>query len=90
MGFVGRESELRRLLGALGGEARLVLVLGDAGVGKTRFAAEGIDLAVAAGMVMVVGHCLPLAGTLPLLPVRDALGELAKLEDGGLLASARR
>ena len=76
-----------RLLGALGGEARLVLVVGDAGVGKTRFVAEGMDRAAAAGMVMVRGECLPLAGTLPLLPVRAALGELAGLEGGRLLAA---
>ena len=44
--------------------------------------------AAAAGMVMVRGECLPLAGTLPLLPVADALGELARLEGGGLLAAA--
>src|ERR1700760_3048251 len=86
--FVGRAGELSRLLGALGGDARLVLVVGDAGVGKTRFAAEGVDRAAAAGMVMVRGACLPLAGTLPLLPVRDALGELGRLEGGGLLAAA--
>ncbi len=88
MGFVGRERELRRMLSALGREGRLVLVVGDAGVGKTRFVAEGIDLAVAAGMVMVGGRCLPLAAALPLLPVTDALGELAKLEGGRLLVSA--
>ncbi len=87
-GFVGREGELSRLLGALGGEARLVLVVGDAGVGKTRFMAEGMDRAAAAGMVIVRGECLPLAGTLPLLPVRTALGELARLEGGRLLAAA--
>ena len=81
--FVGRAGELSRLLGALGGDARLVLVVGDAGVGKTRFAAEGVDRAAAAGMVMVRGECLPLAGTLPLLPVRDALGELGRLEAAG-------
>ena len=86
--FVGREGELSRLLGALGGEARLVLVVGDAGVGKTRFVAEGMDRAAAAGMVMVRGECLPLAGPLPLLPVADALAELARLEDGRLLAAA--
>ena len=37
---------------------------------------------------MVRGECLPLAGTLPLLPVADALGELARLEGGGLLSAA--
>ena len=78
---------MSRLLGALGGDARLVLVVGDAGVGKTRFVAEGMARAAAAGMVMVRGECLPLAGTLPLLPVRDALGELAGLDGGGLLAA---
>ena len=87
-GFVGREGELSRLLGALGGEARLVLVVGDAGAGKTRFVTEAMDRAAAAGMVMVRGECLPLAGTLPLLPVKDALGELGRLEGGGLLAAA--
>ena len=51
--FVGREGELSRLLAALGGDARLVLVVGDAGAGKTRFVAEA--MARAAGMVMVRG-----------------------------------
>ena len=65
---------MSRLLGALGGDARLVLVVGDAGVGKTRFVAEAMDRAAAAGMVMVRGECLPLAGTLPLLPVSGCAG----------------
>ena len=86
-GFVGRERELSRLLGVLGGDVRLVLVVGDAGSGKTRFVAEAIGRAAAGGMVMVRGECLPLAGTLPLLPVSDALGELARLDGGGLLAA---
>ena len=79
---------MSRLLGALGGDAWLVLVVGDAGVGKTRFVAEGMARAAAAGMVMVRGECLPLAGTLPLLPVGAALGELAGLDGGRLLAAA--
>jgi len=88
VGLVGRESELSRLLEALRGDARLVLVVGDAGVGKTRFVAEGMGLAGAAGMVVVRGECLPLAGMLPLLPVADALGDLGALEGGRLLAAA--
>src|SRR6516165_10616744 len=87
-GFVGRAGELSRLLGALGGDARLVLVVGDAGVGKTRFVGEGIARAEAAGMVMVRGECLPLTGTLPLLPIADALAELGHVRGGGLLAAA--
>jgi DNA-binding CsgD family transcriptional regulator len=87
-GFFGRGSELSRLLGALGGDARLVLVVGDAGVGKTRFVGEGMARAAAAGMVLLRGECLPLSGTLPLHPVADALGELSRLQDGQLLAAA--
>src|SRR6516164_11634313 len=85
--LVGRESELSRLLGALGGDARLVLVVGDAGVGKTRFVAEGMARAAAAGTVMVRGECLPLAGALPLLPVAAALSELARVDGSGLVAA---
>jgi DNA-binding CsgD family transcriptional regulator/tetratricopeptide (TPR) repeat protein len=85
--FVGREAELPRLQGALGGGARLVLVTGDAGVGKTRFAGEGMARAAATGMVVVRGECLLLASALPLLPVASALGELASLDDGRVLAA---
>jgi DNA-binding CsgD family transcriptional regulator/tetratricopeptide (TPR) repeat protein len=86
--FVGREAELSRLVRALGGDARTVLVTGDAGVGKTRFAAEGMARAAAGGMVMVRGECLPLATSLPLLPVSAALGELSRLDGGAVLAAA--
>ena len=86
--FVGREDELSRLMGALGGGARLVLIVGDAGVGKTRFAGEGMARAAAMGIVMVRSECLPLSGTLPLLPVGSALGELASLDGGRVLAAA--
>ena len=40
--FVGRVVELARLWVVVGGAARLLLVLGDAGVGKTGFVAEGM------------------------------------------------
>ena len=86
--FVGRETELSRLLVAVGGGARLVLVVGDAGVGKTRFAGEAMARAGAAGVVTVRGECLPLAETLPLLPVAGALGELARVDDGWLIEAA--
>jgi DNA-binding CsgD family transcriptional regulator len=39
-------------------------------------------------MVMVRGEGLPVSGTLPLLPVAAALGELSRLDDGALLAAA--
>jgi predicted ATPase len=43
-GLVGRERELALLRAALGGDARLLLVAGDAGVGKTRLVREGMRL----------------------------------------------
>src|SRR5207248_1033651 len=88
VGFVGRERELSRLRAALGGDVRLVLVVGDAGVGKTRCVAEGLRPAAADGLIVVAGGCLPLAEKLPLLPVADALGELSRLEQGRVLDAA--
>ena len=85
-GYVGRERELNRLGQALG-RGMTVLVVGDAGVGKTRFCAEGMARAAAAGMLLVRGECLPVAGTLPLLPVADALRELGRVDDGALLTA---
>jgi len=87
-GLVGRERELSRLRAALGGDTRMVLVVGDAGVGKTRFAGEGMRRAADGGLVPVWGRCLPLAEKLPLLPVAGALGELSRLDGGGLLEAA--
>jgi DNA-binding CsgD family transcriptional regulator/tetratricopeptide (TPR) repeat protein len=80
--FVGREGELSRLRSALVERVRLVLVVGDAGIGKSRFVAEGLRRASASGMVAVGGGCLPLAEKLPLLPVADALAELSRLDGG--------
>jgi predicted ATPase len=87
-GFVGRERELARLHAALGGDTRMVLVGGDAGVGKTRFAEEGMWRAAAGGFMPAWGRCLPLAEKLPLLPVAEALGELSRLDGGRLLEAA--
>jgi DNA-binding CsgD family transcriptional regulator/tetratricopeptide (TPR) repeat protein len=39
-------------------------------------------------MVVLWGECLPVAGTLPLLPIGAALGELAGLDGGRLLEAA--
>src|SRR5262249_38773376 len=45
-------------------------------------------LAAAAGTVPLWGGCLPLAEKLPLLPVREALGELRRVEGGRVLEAA--
>jgi AAA ATPase domain len=86
--FVGREGELSRLQSALAERVRLVLVVGDAGIGKTRFVAEALARATAGGMLTVGGGCLPLAVKPPLLPVADALAELSRLDGGAPFEAA--
>ena len=81
MAFVGRAQELdeleRALAAARAGRGAAVLVLGDAGIGKTRLVSE---LAARAGDVDVLhGRALDLVGTeLPYQPFADALGELGR------------
>jgi hypothetical protein len=56
-------------------------VVGDAGIGKTRFVGERLARASAGGCSRL-GGCLPLAVKPPLLPVADALAELSRLDGG--------
>ncbi|WP_399498480.1 AAA family ATPase [Streptomyces sp. P17] len=80
--LVGRDQELARLLGVLerarAGEARAVLVAGDAGVGKTRVLDEVASRAATDGMTVLSGHCVDLGDVgLPYLPFTEVLGSLA-------------
>ncbi|MFJ8632181.1 ATP-binding protein [Streptomyces sp. NPDC093568] len=80
--LIGRDSEFARLSGVLerarGGEARAVLVAGDAGVGKTRTLDEVAGRAAADGMTVLTGHCVDLGDVgLPYLPFTEVLGVLA-------------
>ncbi|WP_327312315.1 helix-turn-helix transcriptional regulator [Streptomyces sp. NBC_01235] len=80
--FIGREEELARLSGVLerarGGEARAVLIAGDAGVGKTRVLDEVAVRAARSGMTVLTGHCVDLGDVgLPYLPFTEILGVLA-------------
>ncbi|WP_318307376.1 ATP-binding protein [Amycolatopsis solani] len=76
-GLVGRAAELARLgeawRTASAGRAGVVLVRGDAGVGKTRLVTELAGLARADGAVVAAGRCFGSAGRLPLAPVADWL-----------------
>jgi DNA-binding CsgD family transcriptional regulator len=78
-GFVGRADELDELASALAsaraGRGRAVLVIGEAGVGKTRLAQQAC--ALAGDFLVLTGACLPLSSmTVPLLPLRSAVGVL--------------
>jgi predicted ATPase len=75
--FVGRRAELARLqaawAGALAGRRRLVLVTGEAGVGKSRLAAELAEHAERDGATVLSGSCDKRLGV-TYLPLRAALG----------------
>ncbi|MQW77412.1 AAA family ATPase [Nocardioides sp. dk4132] len=82
--LVGRDAELAELAALLGvhgrpgGASGVVLLAGDAGVGKTRLLMELRDLAVAAGWQVAAGHCLDFGDSaLPYLPFSEVLGHLA-------------
>ena len=85
--LVGRTGELDRVataLGIPGGGGGVVVLSGDAGIGKTRLLRDVVTRASEAGRVVVVGHCVAEAGAdLPYLPfaelvsaLRDAAPEL--------------
>ncbi|HEY5840549.1 MAG TPA: AAA family ATPase, partial [Mycobacterium sp.] len=82
--FTGRTAELGLLChGVRGGST--ALVVGDAGIGKTRLVAECGAGLEADGWLVVSASCLPLAEQLPLLPVVEGLRQLHRVEGGGLL-----
>jgi DNA-binding NarL/FixJ family response regulator len=81
--FIGRVEELSRLAGILDraeqARPQLVLVAGDAGVGKSRLLAEFADRAVGRGARALVGGCVELGDIgVPYLPVVEALRSLAE------------
>src|SRR4051794_31612003 len=82
--LVGRDAELTEIASSLGvrtpGEPHtgVVLLSGDAGVGKTRLLTELRDLAFAEGWQVFAGHCLDFGDSaLPYLPFSEVLGRMA-------------
>ncbi len=78
--FVGRAGELARLDGALADAAARVLLLGgEAGVGKTRLLGEFTARAHTAGARVLVGSCVHVGeGALPYAPISQALRQLVR------------
>jgi DNA-binding CsgD family transcriptional regulator/tetratricopeptide (TPR) repeat protein len=81
--LIGRADELHRLGAILDraeqSQPQLVLLAGDAGVGKTRLLAEFADRAAGHGVRVLVGGCVELGDIgLAYLPVVDALRGLAE------------
>jgi DNA-binding CsgD family transcriptional regulator/tetratricopeptide (TPR) repeat protein len=80
--FVGRQRELNALSNALaksrGGAGRIVLVRGEAGVGKTRIAEEVARQAQAQGLRVVWGRCSEDDGAPPYWPWIQAVRALVE------------
>jgi DNA-binding SARP family transcriptional activator/tetratricopeptide (TPR) repeat protein len=75
--LVGRREELERLLtavdGVVGGRGHLVVLVGEAGVGKTRLAQEVMLALRDRGFLVAGGRCYEPRQTLPYYPFLDAL-----------------
>jgi DNA-binding SARP family transcriptional activator len=73
--LVGRAAELARLQAALAGvqseqKSRVVTIVGDAGIGKSRLAAE---LLATAGAHVLIGRCVPYGEGATYLPLAEAI-----------------
>jgi len=80
-GLVGREAELASLTSALDAACELgpclVVLTGDAGVGKSRLAREIASRARTRGMITLQGDCVELSGgEIPYGPLAAAIREL--------------
>src|SRR5712692_3117244 len=72
--LVGRAAAFSQLVGSLQqGQPQAVLVVGEAGIGKTRLASEFVAWARAQGAEVLSGHALEMDGRLPYQPLVEAL-----------------
>ena len=89
--FVGRADELRRIdrvcTAAPDGRGAVVLVSGEAGIGKTRFCDEAAERARRAGLTVVSARCWGEGGAPALWPWQPILAELCGDEAARLLGS---
>ncbi len=93
--LLGREPEMAELDDALGlaaqGAPQVVLVGGDAGIGKTTLVTDLGRRASELGFTVATGHCLDLEAGMSFAPVVEAVRSLlAGIEDLGTRPSARR
>jgi adenylate cyclase len=83
IGLIGREPERAQLLHTLqqatSGSGSLVLLLGDAGVGKTRLAEDALATARRLGCHTLSGRCYEQQGTPALIAYTEVLEEASRL-----------
>src|SRR5918911_3619191 len=82
---VGREKELTALedglLSAVRGDGQVVVLAGEAGVGKTRLASELQKRALKGGSTVMWGGCSEAELGLPYLPFLEAIGNYLSTAD---------
>lgn len=71
--LIGRDNELARLRELAGTPPSLAIVVGEAGIGKTRLVRELIDHPALDEDQVLVGHCYRMRDPFPLGPVVEAL-----------------
>ncbi|GIK36509.1 MAG: hypothetical protein BroJett011_03420 [Chloroflexota bacterium] len=75
--FVGRTEEFKRLMAAYhlagGGQTQVVILTGEAGIGKTRLATEFLHWATAQGADVLAGRAFETGGELPYQPLAQLL-----------------
>jgi len=83
--FIGRESELSvledSLLSAIRGEGGVVVLGGEAGMGKSRLVRELANRAERLGCVVMSGACSDAELSLPYLPFLEAIGNYLTRQD---------
>lgn len=88
--LIGREAELTRLedalLRACRGEGSVVVLAGEAGMGKSRLATELAHRAQTLGAAVMQGSCSEADLALPYLPFLEAIGNYLQTADLGSLA----
>jgi DNA-binding CsgD family transcriptional regulator/tetratricopeptide (TPR) repeat protein len=79
------EAAIRRVLeGGSDRQAQLLLIAGEAGIGKSRLLDALLDRAREGGAVTACGRCLEHGGEIrPLIAVTEILAELGQAEQGG-------
>ncbi len=92
--FVGRAEQVDRFRAALArardGEPSVILLSGDAGVGKTRLLTRMAEITRNEGARVVVSHCVDLGDVgLPYLPFSEALAQLRGCAEVDAVISAR-
>jgi tetratricopeptide (TPR) repeat protein len=85
--LAGRKDELRVVRRHLAGGRGLLLVSGEAGIGKSHLVRAATS-AVDGEVFVAVGACLPLSTAVPLLPVSDALRTVHAVDGGRWVGEA--